>query len=80
MLGFSQVLKPIKWQDLSEEGKNSRNAFRTGAKIQFSEKKYFGVRGTLMSSLASAQWSAKHMVLRSWQVRVTFRYISQQSK
>ena len=38
MLGFSQVLKPIKWQDLLEEGKNGRNAFRTGAKIHFSEK------------------------------------------
>ena len=48
MLGFSQVLKPIKWQDLLEEGKNGRNAFPTGAKIHFSEKKkYFGVRGTL---------------------------------
>ena len=33
MLGFSQVLKPIKWQDLLQEG--------TGAKIHFSEKKYF---------------------------------------
>ena len=29
MLCFSQVLKPIKWQDLLEEGKD---AFRTGAK------------------------------------------------
>ena len=38
MLGFSQLLKPIKWQDLLEEGKNSRNAFRTGAKIDFSDK------------------------------------------
>jgi len=31
MLGFSQVFKPIKWQDLLEEGKNGckNNAFRT---------------------------------------------------
>ena len=50
MLGFSQVLKPIKWQDLLEEGKNGRrgNAFRTGAKIYFSGKAYFGIRGTLI--------------------------------
>ena len=38
MLGFSQVLKPIKWQDLSEDGKNGCIAFRTGAKIHWSEK------------------------------------------
>ena len=38
MLGFPQVLEPIKWQDLLEEGKNGRNMFRTGAKIHFSEK------------------------------------------
>ena len=38
VLGFSQVLKAIKWQDLLEEGKNDRNAFITGAKIHFSEK------------------------------------------
>jgi len=50
MLGFSQVLKPIKWQDLLEKGKTGRNAFRIGAKIHFSEKKYFGVRGTLWES------------------------------
>ena len=42
MLGFSQVLKPIKWQDLLEEGKNGRSAFRTGAKIHFSEKIVWG--------------------------------------
>ena len=50
MLGFSQVLKPIKWQDLLEEGKNGRhgNAFQTGAKIYFSGKAYFGIRGTLI--------------------------------
>ena len=38
MLGFSHVLKAIKWQDLLEEGKNGYNAFRTGAKIHFSKK------------------------------------------
>ena len=49
MLSFSQVLKPIKWQDLFEEGKNGCNAFRTGAKIYLSKKIYiyFRVRGTL---------------------------------
>ena len=47
MLGFSQLSKPIKWQDFLEKEENGRNAFRTGAKIQFSEKKYFGVRCTL---------------------------------
>ena len=50
MLGFSQLSKPIKWQDLLEKEKNACNAFRTGAKI--SEKKHFGVGGTLsLSSL-----------------------------
>ena len=49
MLGFSQVLKPIKWQDLLEEGKNGPNAFRTGARIHFSEKNILGLLwGTLM--------------------------------
>ena len=43
MLGFSQVLKPTKWQDLLEEGKNGCIAFRTGAKIHFSEKTIFGL-------------------------------------
>ena len=38
MLGFLQLLKPIKWQDLLEKGKNVRNEFWTGAKIHFSEK------------------------------------------
>ena len=38
MLGFSQVLKPIKWQDLLEDGKNSRNSFRGGENIHFSAK------------------------------------------
>ena len=48
MLGFLQLSKPIKWQDLLEKGKNGRNAFRTGAKIHFSKKKIM-VMGTLMS-------------------------------
>ena len=48
MLGF---LKPIKWQDLLEKGINGRNASRTGAKIHFSEKKHFGVMGTLKTSV-----------------------------
>ena len=43
MLGLSQVLKPIKWQDLLEEGKHSRNALRTGAKIHFREKIFWGL-------------------------------------
>ena len=47
MLGFSQLSKPIKWQDLLEKGKNGCNALRTSAKIHFNEKKYFGVRCTL---------------------------------
>ena len=47
MLGFSQLSKPLKWQNLIEKGKNSRDAFRTGAKIHFRKKKYFGVMGTL---------------------------------
>ena len=32
-------------QDLLGKGKNGLDAFQTGAKISFSEKKYFGVRG-----------------------------------
>ena len=43
MLGFSQVLKPIKLHDLLEEGKNGCNLFLTGAKIYFSEKKILGL-------------------------------------
>ena len=43
MLGFSQLSKPTKWQDLLEKGKNGRNAFRTGAKIHFSEKHILGL-------------------------------------
>ena len=42
MLGFSQLSKPIKWQDLLEKGKNGRNAFWTG-KIYFSEKNILGL-------------------------------------
>ena len=30
ILGFLQVLKPMKRQDLLEKGKNDRNAFQTG--------------------------------------------------
>ena len=48
MLGFLQVLKPMKWQDLLEEEKNGRNVFRIGTRIHFSEKIWGGgVRGTL---------------------------------
>ena len=43
MLGFWQVLKHIKWQDLLEEGKIGRNVFRTGAKTPFSEKNILGL-------------------------------------
>jgi len=42
MLGFSQVLKTIKWQDLLEEEKNGRNAFETAAKIHFRNKIFWG--------------------------------------
>ena len=41
------TFKPINWQNLLDEGENGPNAFLTDAKIHFSEKKYFGVRGTL---------------------------------
>ena len=37
----------MKRQDLLENEKNGRNAFPRGAKIHFSEQKYFGIRGTL---------------------------------
>ena len=47
MLGFSQLSKPIKWQDLLEKGKNGRNAFQTGAKIYFSEKNILGLGALL---------------------------------
>ena len=47
MLVFSQALKPIKWQDLLEEGKNSSNAFPTCARIRFSEKIILGLLGVL---------------------------------
>ena len=43
MLGFLQVLKPLKWQDLLEEGNNGFNVFRTGVKIHFNEKNIFGL-------------------------------------
>ena len=43
MLGLWQVLKHIKRQDLLEERKIGRNAFRTGAKIPFSEKNILGL-------------------------------------
>ena len=43
MHGFSKVFKPIKWQDLLEEGKNGHDAFRTGAKLHFSEKNILGL-------------------------------------
>jgi len=33
----------IKWQGLVEEAKNGCNAFRTGAKIHFSEKNILGL-------------------------------------
>ena len=38
MLGFLQLSKPLKWQDLLEKGKKSRDAFQTGAEIHFSKK------------------------------------------
>ena len=44
MLGFSQVLKPIKWQDLLEEGKNGCNALWTGAKTHFGHKNILGLK------------------------------------
>ena len=63
LLGFLQVLKPIKWQDLLEGGKNAWNAFRTGAKIHFSEKN-LGVRGTL---ILVVKISEKHRsIFQSW--------------
>ena len=43
MFGFSQVLNPLKWQELLEGGKNDRNAFRTGAKIHFGEINVLGL-------------------------------------
>ena len=47
MLGFSQVLKPIKRQDLLEKAKKG-HAFQTGAKVHFSEKSILGL-GALYS-------------------------------
>ena len=46
ILGFSQALRPIKWQDLLEEGKNGCNAFWTDANIRLSAKNILGL-GTL---------------------------------
>ena len=43
MLGFSQVFKLIKRQDLLEKGKNGRNAFRTDENIHFSVKSISGL-------------------------------------
>ena len=63
MLGFSQVLKPIKRQDLLEKGENGFNAFRTGTKIHFSEKKYFGVRGTLSPCAFASNARFKRRIL-----------------
>lgn len=34
---------PIKWQDMLEEGKNGRNMFPTGPKINLSEKNILGL-------------------------------------
>ena len=42
-LGFSRVLKLIKWHDLLEEEKSVCDAFRTRAKIHFSEKNILGL-------------------------------------
>ena len=44
MLGFLQVLKPIKLHDLLEEGKNGCNVFWTSAKIHFTEKQYLELK------------------------------------
>ena len=43
VLGFSQVLKSIKWQDLLEEGRNGHNAFRTSAMIHFIKRSVLGL-------------------------------------
>ena len=43
MLGFTQVLRPIKSQGLLEKRKNDRNVFWTGVKIHFSEKNILGL-------------------------------------
>ena len=48
MHGFLQVLKPIKLQDLLEEGKTGRNAFQTGAKIHFSKKNMLGLGALIL--------------------------------
>ena len=48
MLGFSQVLKPLKWQDLLEEGKKSPQCISNMCKDSLQRKQYFGVRGYLI--------------------------------
>ena len=48
MVVFLQVLKPINWQDLLEEGKNGHIVFPAGAKIHLSEKNVLGL-GALKS-------------------------------
>ena len=47
MLGFSQLWKPIKWQDLLEKRKKWPQCVLNRCKDSFSRKKYFGVRCTL---------------------------------
>ena len=47
MLAFSQVLKPIKWQDLLEKGKTPQRFSNRCKADPYKRKKYFGVRGTL---------------------------------
>ena len=59
MLGFLQLSKPIKWQDLLQKWKNGGNAFRTGAKIHFSEKNILG-----LGALSSLQWEHFFQVLK----------------
>ena len=48
MLGFSQVLKPIKWQDLKKE-KMAAIHFKQVQRFIL-VKKYLGVRGTLKNN------------------------------
>ena len=48
MLDFSQVLKPIKRQDLFEEGKKATMPFKELQGFILAKKKYFGARGTLI--------------------------------
>ena len=53
MLGFSQLSKPIKWQDLLEKWKTGHNAFPTGAKIHFSEKNILGLGEKLSNQISN---------------------------